>query len=71
MNQLAADGFVVLGGPLGDSGEVLLIIDASDEDEIQTTLERDPWSPSGQLEVQKIQRWTILLDSGRPEVGDE
>ena len=31
MNGLAAEGFVVLGGPLGDGREVLLIIDADGE----------------------------------------
>ena len=30
MNALAAEGFVVLGGPLGD-GDTLLIVDAADE----------------------------------------
>jgi uncharacterized protein YciI len=35
MNRLAADGFVVLGGPLGDSDDVfLLIIHAADANEI-------------------------------------
>lgn len=64
MNQLAADGFVVLGGPVGESGDVLLIIDAADEGEIITTLARDPWSQTGLLDAPKIQRWIILLESG-------
>ena len=64
MEQLAADGFVVLGGPLGDEGKVLLVVDAADESEIRETLARDPWSQSGILEVSAVQRWTILLQSG-------
>ena len=64
MDQLAADGFVVLGGPLGDSGEFLLIVDAPGEGDIRTTLSRDPWSQSGLLDLHKIQGWTILLESG-------
>jgi uncharacterized protein YciI len=64
MDQLAADGFVMLGGPVGESGDVLLIINAADEGEINTTLARDPWSQSGMLDAPKIQRWTILLESG-------
>ena len=67
MNRLAADGFVVLGGPVGESGEVLLVVDADDEGEIQATLSRDPWSHSGildVLDVKSIRRWTILLRAG-------
>lgn len=38
MNRLAADGFVVLGGPLGESDDVLLIVDARSADDIRATL---------------------------------
>jgi hypothetical protein len=50
--------------PVGESGDVLLIIDTANEDEIHTTLEHDPWSLSGMRDAPKIQRWTILLESG-------
>ena len=61
MNQLAADGFIVLGGPLGQSGDVLLVIDAKDANEINAVLARDPWSQLGFLAIKEIQPWTILL----------
>jgi uncharacterized protein YciI len=61
MDELAASGFVVLGGPVGEDGDVLLVVDAAFEEEIRPTLERDPWSQSGILEVASIQRWIILL----------
>jgi uncharacterized protein YciI len=61
MNQLAADGFIVLGGPLGQSGDVLLVIDATDANEIDAALARDPWSQLGLLAIKEIQPWTILL----------
>ena len=64
MDELATNRFVVLGGPLGDGGETLLIVDAADEDEIRTTLARDPWSKLAILEVQSIQLWTVLLQAG-------
>ena len=62
MNALAAEGFVVLGGPLGDGPEVLLIIDAPSEDVIRTRLAVDPWSPASLLEIVRIEPWTILLE---------
>ena len=64
MDELATNRFVVLGGPLGDDGNILLVVDAADEGEIRSTLERDPWSQSGILEVQSIQLWTVLLQAG-------
>jgi uncharacterized protein YciI len=67
MDKLTADGFVVLGGPLGegDGDDVLLVIDAADEETIISTLKDDPWSTAGILEVKAIQRWTIFLESGK------
>ena len=64
MDELATDRFVVLGGPLGDEGNILLVVDAADESEIRSTLARDPWSKSGMLEVESIQLWTVLLQAG-------
>jgi uncharacterized protein YciI len=64
MDRLAADGFVVLGGPLGSGDEdFLLAIQATDERDVISTLQRDPWSQSGMLEVKSMHPWTILLES--------
>jgi len=38
MNALAAEGFVVLGGPLGSGEEVLLVIDAVSEDAVSARI---------------------------------
>jgi uncharacterized protein YciI len=65
MDQLAADGFVVLGGPLGDDGEAMLVVDAPDEAAVEETLGRDPWRESGMLLPPDIQRWTILLEGAK------
>lgn len=63
MDHLAADGFVVLGGPLGDGEDVLLAINAIDEDEVRFVLQQDPWSKSEILAIKSIQTWTILLEA--------
>jgi uncharacterized protein YciI len=62
MNALAADGFVVLGGPVGDGAEVLLIVAAPSEDAIRARLGDDPWSPAGLLDIVRVEPWTILLE---------
>ena len=63
MNALAAEGFVVLGGPLGSGEEVLLVIDAASEDAVRQRLAADPWSGAGLLEIKSVEPWTILFDS--------
>ena len=61
MNGLAAERFVLLGGPLEGTDDVLLIIRASSADEISTRLAADPWSRSDLLRVARIAPWTLRL----------
>lgn len=63
MNALTAEGFVVLGGPLGDGAEVLLIVAADGEDTVRARLAEDPWTVSGLLALKSVEPWTVLLDS--------
>ena len=65
MNQLAADEFVVLGGPLSGTDDFLHVIDAAGTNQINATLARDPWTQSGMLKVKDIQPWTILLEANK------
>lgn len=61
MDGLTEDGFVVLGGPLGDGPKFLLIIDAESEQAIVARLAEDPWTPMGLLRIAAMERWEILL----------
>jgi uncharacterized protein YciI len=69
MNGLKADGFVVLGGPLEGTSEVLLIVRAENEAEVRSRLAADPWSANDLLRVARTAPWTLRLgaleDSGR------
>lgn len=67
MNSLAEEGFVVLGGPLGDGEKVLLFVYAESEQDIRQHLADDPWTLLGLLRVATIERWTILLGESRIE----
>ena len=62
MNALAAEGFVLLGGPLGTGEEVLLVIDAASEDIIRARLAADPWTDTRLLVIKSVQPWTVLLE---------
>lgn len=63
MNALAKDGFVVLGGPLDGTSDVLLVIRAKTSDEILGRLSADPWTRLDLLRVSRITPWTLRLGS--------
>jgi uncharacterized protein YciI len=62
MDAKAEDGFIVLGGPLGDDDRALHVVDAETRSEIEARFAEDPWS-DGMLEIASIEPWTILLEA--------
>src|SRR5437016_1311650 len=65
MDQLVDNGFIVLGGPLDDEHRVVHAVEAESEDDVRSTLARDPWSGT-HLVIDTIDPWTIRLDGRRP-----
>ena len=65
MEALVDDGFVLLGGPVGDGVRTLLVVDAESQKAIHERLAADPWTPTGLLRVASVEPWEILL--GEPE----
>ena len=69
MNALADSGFVLLAGPLAGTEHgrvrVLLIVNASEEDEIHRQLADDPWFPTELLTTTSIEPWQILARAER------
>jgi len=63
MNALEKDGFVILGGPLDGTPEVLLVVRASTPDEIVARLQDDPWTSLDLLRISRITPWTLRLGS--------
>jgi uncharacterized protein YciI len=62
MDALAEEGFIVLGGPLGEGERKFLhVVDAESEGEVAARFADDPWTPMGLLEVTRVERWEILL----------
>ena len=63
MDALAEEGFVVLGGPLGEGEKRFqLIINADSENAIERRLAADPWTRMKLLQIIKIEPWEILLE---------
>jgi hypothetical protein len=68
MDALVDEGFVVLGGPLGDGHRALLVVQAPDEGAVRRRLTLDPWVPMRLLSIGMLEPWTIWLD-GRAASG--
>jgi hypothetical protein len=66
MDGLVDDGFVILGGPLDDGQHTLLMVEATDEQQIVARMGEDPWARMGLLRIGALERWSIWLD-GRDE----
>lgn len=65
MDGLVDDGFIIVGGPLGDGSQTLHLVQAPSEDQIKARLAEDPWAAMGLLQIGSIQPWALWLD-GRP-----
>ena len=63
MDGLVDDGFVILGGPVGDGEQTLHVVEAADENDIRARLAGDPWALAGLLRIGTIERWALWLDS--------
>ncbi|HEY4272244.1 MAG TPA: YciI family protein [Candidatus Udaeobacter sp.] len=62
IDQLVAEGFILMGGPLVDEGGAMLIVNADDEDEVREKLKNDPWFERGILKLESVKRWQIFID---------
>ena len=63
MNALKAEGFVLLGGPLEGTPDVLLIIRGSDAQQIKSRLSADSWARKDLLRIAQVIPWTLRLGS--------
>ena len=57
MNKLTEEGFAVMGGPLGQSGEILLVVEAENQGEVRKRLAADPWTAAQILTIKRIAPW--------------
>jgi uncharacterized protein YciI len=62
MDRLADEGFVIIGGPVGDGQQTLHAVDAADEREIRARFGQDPWASAGLLLIGTIEPWQLWLD---------
>lgn len=65
MDGLVDDGFIVLGGPVGDGEESLHVVEAAEEHDVRARLAEDPWAKARMLQIGSIEAWALWLDSRR------
>ncbi len=65
MGGLEADGFIVLAGLMLTSTDVLFILQAESEDEVQTRLAQDPWRQDGTTRLVRLEE--IAIRTGGPQ----
>jgi len=63
MSALAKEGFVIPGGPLEGTSDVLLVVRARTPSDVRARLAEDPWSGKGLLRVTRVAPWTLRLGS--------
>jgi hypothetical protein len=69
MDGLVTDGFLTLGGPLGQGDRTLHLVDAEDELEIRARLGEDPWATADLLRIGSIEPWALWLDGRHQMAG--
>ena len=62
MDGLVEDGFVVMGGPIGDGeGEdTLQVVEAASEEAVRERINDDPWGED-MLVTKSVQPWQVWL----------
>ena len=66
MNAMVADGFMLLGGPLVGTRDVLLVVRAADEAEVEARFGADCWTINGLLRTLQVTPWWLRLGSLGP-----
>ncbi len=62
IDQLVADGFILLGGPLSDEGGAMLVVHAETDRDVRARLAVDPWYEHDILKLESVKRWEIFID---------
>ncbi len=71
MDALVDEGFVELGGPVGDvdTGRALLVVRAESEEAVRERLAADPW-PAELLTIESVEPWSVWLRPRPTETGE-
>ena len=63
MDALFKDGTVIMGGPFADYSNILVIVEASDENAARDLFKRDPFIVQGIFHLVGVHEWLVFLDA--------
>ena len=63
MDGLRAENFVLLGGPLEGTPNILLIVRAENPEQVRSRLSADCWAERDLLQIASVIPWTLRLGS--------
>lgn len=63
MDALFDNGTVIMGGPFADYSNILVIVEASDENSVRDLFKRDPFIVQGILHLTNVHEWLVFLDA--------
>ena len=63
MDALFEDGTVIMGGPFADYSNILVIVEASNENAVPGLFKRDPFIVQGILHLASVHEWLVFLDA--------
>lgn len=63
MDALLEDGIVIMGGPFADYSSIMIVLEASDENEVRNLFERDPFVARGIFRLSSVHEWHVFLDA--------
>jgi hypothetical protein len=68
MDGLVDDGVIIVGGPVGRSGQTAHLLSGADAAGLRSRLAQDPWARDGHLIMGSLDSWSLWLDGrSRPE----
>jgi len=62
VDELFAQGKVVITGPIVDYDRIVIIYEAKNESEIRITFKDDPFLKNGILYLESVMQWKIRMD---------
>ncbi len=65
MDELFAQGMVLLGGPFADGTGSMVLLEAEDEDEVRSLLAKDPFVLHDIFALDSLKQWQLFLDARR------
>ena len=63
MDQLFANGTVIMGGPFTDGTGSLVLVEAEEESEVRTLIDNDPFVVQRIFVLSSLKQWQLFLDA--------